>query len=157
MKKYLSACICIICLLCMSCENKWPKNGYLDGMWQIMSIEHLGTNVYTYDENNPPADKEIRYISFQLSLFELSVRGQQDIFYGYFQKVDNKMRLYQVSNYAKYENQNDDNALIPDSLIKGTIRPWGLYKSDNTFTILKLTEDKMTLQSDSALIHLRKF
>lgn len=158
MKRLTLLLICIVGLFFNSCENKWPANGYLDGMWQIMNIQHDGECVYSYDENNPPAEnRDIHYISFQLKLFELTYRGNEHMFYGRFERNGGTLRLYQLSYNSRNETAADDNVLIPDSLIGNTIKPWGLYKSDNTFNIIKLTEDDMILQNDSASIVLRKF
>lgn len=158
MRRLTLLLICIVGLLFNSCENKWPANGFLDGMWQIMNIQHKGEFVYSYDENNPPVEnRDILYICFQLKLFELTYREKPHLFYGRFERNDSKLRLYQLSYDSRNEVATDDNVLISDSLVETTIKPWGLYQNDNTFNIIKLTEDDMILQNDSAIITLRKF
>lgn len=156
--KQFAIIISILYIFLCSCENKWPENGDLDGMWQITNIQHNGECVYSYDENNPPENnKDIHYISFQLKLFQLNYRDDDIMYYGRFERKGGSIRFYQLSYNSKNEKLSDDNVLIPDSLIDTTVKQWGLYKNDNTFNIIKLTEDDMILQNDSVGIVLRKF
>lgn len=157
MKRLIIIAIAIICILATSCENKWPVNGYLDGMWQVMEIKHDGEWVYKYDENNPPANRNIYYVSIQLKLFELSNRGMPHMYYGYFNREGERIRFYQTSYYSSNESNKDDNVLIPDSMINTTIKPWGLNKTDESFNIVTLSDDDWVLENASTTIVLRKF
>ena len=145
MTRYIYTTIC--CLILSAC-NKLPKNGDLDGMWQITYIEHNGiiTNVKNYR----------LYISFQLDLFQLTSAQNDKIYYGYFNRENDNIIFKQISDMAEEHPDIPDNYPITQENIS-LIKPWGFYVLQDTFNIEKITKEIMILRSKYAHISYRKF
>lgn len=143
-----SLLLTVVLALLSACENKWPRNGYLDGQWQLLSIEHDGivTDV---------KDKQL-YLSFQLELFQLNPVGNQNRYYGYFDRTGDQIVFRQFSHIAERDIKTDDNLPIPPEE-QYLLRQWGYYSPYETFHIESLDAGNMVLRSDSARIVYRKF
>ncbi|MBQ9362180.1 MAG: lipocalin-like domain-containing protein [Bacteroidaceae bacterium] len=138
--------LCLFCVLCASCENKWPKNGDLDGNWQLLTIEHKG-------ETTDVKEKQL-FLSIQLDLFQLSVTGDRQRYYGYFDKGDNTIVFRQFSDMAENDPATTDNRPLTSAAV---LHRWGYYTLHETFRIERLSKQEMILQSDSARVTYRKF
>ena len=137
-----------LCLLCLGCENKWPKNGDLDGNWQLLTIEQGGE---TRD-----VKAEGRFLSIQLDLFQLSHTGDRQRYFGYFDKGDGLIVFRQFSDMAENDLATTDNQPVrPEDI--ALLHPWGYYTLHEAFRIERLTKQEMILQSDSARVTYRKF
>ncbi|MBP5377553.1 MAG: lipocalin-like domain-containing protein [Bacteroidaceae bacterium] len=146
MKKTLYTLYIIIgCCIMASCD-KLPKNGDLDGMWQLMTIEHNGTT-------NDVKDRQL-YLSFQLDLFQLTKINSNTRYYGYFDNLGDRIVFRNFSDMAEEHPDNPDNYPITDLSI---IEPWGYYALSDTFHIESLTRNDMALRSKNARITYRKF
>lgn len=138
--------LCLLCALCVSCENKWPKNGDLDGNWQLLTIEHKG-------ETTDVKGQQL-FLSIQLDLFQLSVTGDRQRYYGYFDKGESTIVFRQFSDMAENDLETTDNRPLGSA---ETLHRWGYYTLNEVFRIERLTKQEMILQSDSARVTYRKF
>lgn len=75
----------IVIIMSAGCENKWPDNGDLDGMWQIMSIEKEG-KVSSLKETK-------HYWSVRSRLVQYTQYGMTDRKYAHFERKDGKLIL----------------------------------------------------------------
>ena len=132
----------------LSACDKLPKNGDLDGMWQVMTIEHDGG---TEDVK----DKQL-YLSFQLDLFQLHTTSNNKHYYGYFDNNGDRIIFRQFSDMAEEHPDAPDNYPITEENI-AVIEQWGYYSLTDTFQIEYLTKNDMTLRSRKARIIYRKF
>ena len=138
----------LLCALCASCENKWPRNGDLDGQWQLLSIEHDGTTI----DVKPYG----RYLSFQLDLFQLSTNNDRQRYYGYFDHTGGQITFRQFSDMAENDLATQDNLPLTEADLD-RLHPWGHYRLNETFRVERLNAQEMQLRSDSARITYRKF
>lgn len=147
MKKILSI-ISIITLLFTACD-KWPENGYLDGMWQLMEIETDGIKQDTKDQG--------LFCSFQLKVFMLGSRATESrAFFGYFEHNDSTMRFHHFTFRSNYtEESNVDKLMTEDDL--PIIAPWGFYSIDSSFKVVDLTSNKLILKHKDTILTYRKF
>jgi len=145
----------VMLALLASCENKWPRNGDLDGQWQLLSIEHDGivTDV---------KDKQL-YLSFQLDLCQLSTASNHIQYYCYFERTGCNFErtgrhiiFRQFSEIASLDTKTNDNLPVTAENLH-LLRQWGYYSQIETFHIESLSKDDMVLRSDSARIVYRKF
>ena len=140
--------ICCAGLILSACENKWPKNGDLDGQWQLLTIEHDG-------EIRSVKDSQY-YLSFQLDLFQLSIVNNRQRYFGYFDRNANTIVFRQFSDMAENDLATTDNRPLTEQQIP-VLQQWGYYKLNESFTIETLSGSDMVLKSDSARITYRKF
>lgn len=106
-----------------------PENGDLDGQWQILSIE--------YSDGSIIQPKGYYYCLFR-SVVNLTSRTNA-IQSGNLTYKDRKLSLSMPYSTAEQ------------------LKPWGIDNVETTFDVKQLSGSKMTLQSDYALIELRKF
>lgn len=143
-----SLLLTVLLALLTACENKWPRNGYLDGQWQLLSIEHDGIVTDVKDQQ--------LYLSFQLELFQLNPLGNLYRYYGYFDRTGDHIIFRQFSEIAERDIKTDDNLPVkPED--QHLLRQWGYYTPYETFFIESLDANNMVLRSDSARIVYRKF
>lgn len=148
MKKLVYTLITILCCWITTACDKLPKNGDLDGMWQLLTIEHNGTT-------DDVKDSQL-YLSFQLDLFQLTTVKNNKIYYGYFDHVNDSLIFRQFSDMAEEHPTAPDNYPITQENIS-IINQWGYYALKDTFKIEHLTKDDMVLRSKYARITYRKF
>lgn len=136
-----------MCSALIACD-KMPANGDLDGMWQIMEIEHNGIvkNVA----------KDQLYMSIQLKLFMLGDTVNSRRFYGYFEHKGDSMHLWQFSYASKNETDADDNIIIPEANME-QLSPWGFYSTDEKFKVVTLTKNTLELKNNLSTIRYIKF
>ena len=148
MKKLVYTLFAILCLWITTACDKLPKNGDLDGMWQLMTLAHNGT---TYNVK----DLQL-YLSFQLDLFQLTTVKNNKIYYGYFDHINDSLIFRQFSDMAEEHPTDPDNyPITPENI--SIIKQWGYYSLKDTFKIEHLTKNDMTLRSKYARITYRKF
>lgn len=136
-----------MCSALFACD-KLPANGDLDGMWQVVEIEHGG-------EVKNVASEQV-YMSIQLRLFML---GSIDIprrYYGYFEHKGDSMHLWQFSFASTNESDADDNKPIAEEETY-RLNPWGFYSLDERFKVEKLTGSQLILRNETSRIHFIKF
>ena len=149
---YIPLLFLILSLGFSNCD-KLPKNGELDGMWQLMEIQY--NNNGSYDSIVNQKEKQI-YLSIQLDLFAFK---SYKTFYpplteetiGRFNHTNNKLKLYDF--YKHY----DDKDVSIDNVNTTILRPLGIDGNKADFTIEDLDSEKMILYSTYARIILRKF
>lgn len=128
-KIWLIILVCITASVSTSCR-KMSENGDLDGQWQILSIEYLADGTVT-------TPKGCYYCLFR-SVVNLTSRTNA-LQAGNLIYKDRKLTLS-----------------MPYSTVE-QLAPWGMNATETTFDVTRLSKDKMTLQSDYALIEFRKF
>ncbi len=143
----------LIAVLFMSCLlascDKMPKNGDLDGMWQLMTIEKVG-------ESPRSVKAEKRYYSFQLDLTQFSQADSVQSYYAYFRHKGDSLFIYKICHPSTNESAADNNVPFTENdLVR--IEPWGIYTLNPHFKVGKLDSDDMILQSDEARLTFRKF
>lgn len=132
-------------ILCNSCEKE-PINRYIEGHWQLL-------------EFTTKADGEVHpctriYYSIQLWVVEVAEKqGPQGLtpFRGRYQydESSRSIRLSEMSTYATPENSR------PAEVWE--LNPYGLNNVNTTFKVIESDGKQMTLESDYALLKLRKF
>jgi len=128
-KIWLIILVCIVASASTSCR-KMSENGDLDGQWQILSIEYL-------DDGTIINPKGFYYCLFR-SVVNLTSRANP-LQAGNLIYKDRKLTLS-----------------MPYSTVE-QLAPWGMNATETTFEVKQLSKDKMTLQSNYALIEFRKF
>lgn len=132
-------------ILCNSCEKE-PINRDIEGHWQLL-------------EFTTKADGEVHpctriYYSIQLWVVEVAEKqGPQGLtpFRGRYQydESSRSIRLSEMSTYATPENSR------PAEVWE--LNPYGLNNVNTTFKVIESDGKQMTLESDYALLKLRKF
>lgn len=131
-----------------SCENKMPKNGDLDGLWQLMEISDNGKVENVKDSSI--------YCSFQLKLFMLgSEKDGPRAYFGYFTRTGNMIRFYNFTYRSNYTDQSNEDVLMTEKDID-VIKPWGFYSTDCTYELKVLTDSYLVLNKDKTTITYRK-
>lgn len=136
-----------MCSLLFACD-KMPANGDLDGMWQIIEIEHDG--VKTNVKQNQV------YMSIQLKLFMLGDKNESRLYFGYFEHKGDSMFFRQFSYLSKNESAEDNNLPIEEEN-KGLLKRWGYNSLDERFKVEKLTKDVLVLKNNLSTIRYIKF
>lgn len=136
-----------MCSALVACD-KMPANGDLDGMWQVVKIEHGG--------EVKDVQPEQVYMSIQLKLFMLGDIKNPRRYYGYFEHKGDSMHLWQFSFASGNESERDDNIPIAEAE-KSRLHPWGFRSLDEHYKVELLTKDNMILRNDSSTIHYIKF
>lgn len=128
LKKLLVIAATILCIaLVLSGCRKWPENGDLDGMWQIMEIEY-------FDGTKSGVQKN--YYNFERSICQTS--GKR----------------YCTAN-MKYSG-NTINLDFPD-FVPGQLKEYGIGENPVTLHIERLTSKILVFRSDIATVRCRKF
>ncbi len=148
MKKIFYILYIISCCWIITACDKLPKNGDLDGMWQVLTIEHNGKTDNIKDLQY--------YLSFQLDLFQLTTIRNNKIYYGYFDHKNDSIIFRQFSDMAEEHPTAPDNYPITSENIS-IINKWGFYALKDSFQIELLTKDDMILRSKYSRITYRKF
>lgn len=136
-----------MCSALTACD-KLPANGDLDGMWQVMKIEHNG------EEQNVANDQV--YMSIQLKLFMLGSLEIPRRYYGYFEHKGDSMHLWQFSFASTNESEADNNLPISKEETY-RLNPWGFYSLDERFKVETLTKNQLILKNETSRIHFIKF
>ncbi|RGN50789.1 MULTISPECIES: lipocalin-like domain-containing protein [unclassified Bacteroides] len=129
----------LIVITCMSSCGKLPKNGRLDGMWQLMKIEKVGEDAIDTKEDR-------LFYSVQLDLLALQKVGIIE-YLGRFTQTQDSLFVYDFRLKA-------DNAVFAT---KEQLQVYGLNNTSERFGIEKLDDKKLILRSEKTLLTLRKF
>ena len=148
--KKLSLLIITVCLSLISCDVETSKNGDLDGLWQLRTIEKLKSGEKTDGRQNA-----VRW-SFQADMLMIDAETNLP-FYEIVCRFKHEGRALRVTNphfSGRFvEEVNDDPAVDnPEDL-----KIYGLYKLDESFKILELNSDNMILESDSVRLQFKKY
>lgn len=131
MKKGLILLFAILLCAVTSCDEKFG-NKYLDGMWQMQSITYLNDETTVHPQD--------MYFSFQMNIIEVKKLGGA-LFNGTFDYTDGV-----ISSSLRVGEA--DLGLLPD---------FGMNAPEQHFKVMKLSSDKLILQSDYARLELRKY
>lgn len=156
--RYIKSALLLLSLIVTfcGCENKWPTNGDLDGMWQILTVEQNGS------VKDLKATK--KYWSFRKNLLQLSDVNDNK-YYAHFKWTDSKLIITDLSYFSKNAVESDNNEWIPFDE-REVIAPWCFSpiqdlehpeRTTQTFVIEHLDYDNMILSSGNYKIRFRKF
>ncbi len=150
MKSIISITFLVLSILATSCD-KVPKNGDLDGMWQLMILEKAG------EQPENVKTKKI-YYSFQLDLVQLNdvAHSGRNAYYAYFKNSGDSLFIRKICFPSTNESAADNNIEFTDEDLP-KLAPWGIYTLNPRFKIWKLDSDDMILQSKEAKLIFRKF
>ena len=139
-----------------NCENKWPDNGDLDGMWQLMSVEQ---DAIVTDKK---ADKV--YWSIRSNLVQFNdTKGTR--LYSHFTRKEGSLILTDLCTPSAHEKEGDNDEWITydnrDILVPFGIQadpdPLHPERLTQTFHIDKLTSSTLILSTPTYTLHFRKF
>ena len=139
--------IILLSLLTFTACDKLPMNGVLDGMWQLLEVEH----------NNQTETVKAKgiYLSFQMHTVQFDAEGQIHQFFSLFEHSGRTLRIYNICKESENATSADDNQLLDESEIY-LVEKWGIYHTDEPFQVLQLNSDGMILQSEDAKLKFRK-
>ncbi len=145
----------LIVVLVLSACDKLPKNGDLDGMWQLMTIEKTGMS-----PENVKSKK--LYYSFQLDLVQFNdanTQSDRTAYYAYFNHKGDSLSLNTLCKPCTNESEDDDNVPFTQEEIEvqQVMASWGIYTLNPRFKVMKLDSDAMILQSEEVRLTFRKF
>lgn len=147
-------------LLLLACD-KLPNNGDLDGMWQLMTVEHHASGEVVDLSNTQ------HYWSFRLRLVQFSAHKgiNTSVFYAHFTHDGNTIHLYDFCSQAKYEKETDDNEWVSPAQAN-IFTPWGFVpqpdpsnpnKTTTSFHVEQLTSSSLILSNSTTTLSFRKF
>ena len=145
----------LLSLFYLSCD-KTPKNGALDGQWQLMEIaEKVSPTDMDYSRITNKKDERI-YWAFQLDL--LNIYTQSGKLNGYtaystarFQLANGRLRI--APTYIHFDNRD---SLLTDPHTTA-LEPMGIEGNAADFKVETLNSKKMVLSSDKRSLTFRKF
>lgn len=129
MKKIGILLLLVIINYISGCDSKWPENGKLDGMWQLMEI--------VWEEASEPHPERM-YYSVQLKLINMRQIGGDDVL-GYFRYTGDSLHVCMRQTS------------------KEIVRNFGLSDTIQSFGIEKLTKSRMVLTTFDRRLSFRKF
>lgn len=131
----------LLSLTLAGCE-KAPKNGALDGQWQLLRYETADGEVH--------ACRRL-YYSIQLQVVELADKGGAG--YGtYIGRFAYDERRAEVVIRELRPRGDEGRLATTDEL-----QPFGLFATDNVLHVVAVDDDHLTLRSDAATLYFRKF
>ena len=139
------------------CENKWPKNGDLDGMWQLMSKEENGTVTQLKDTKH--------YWSIRANLVQYTSTNMDYKRYSHFERQDAKLILTDFCNESRNADESDNDEWITFD-DRTCLNEWGIYPDTDTnhperltqtFNIEHLDSDCLILSAGTYKLQFRKF
>lgn len=139
----------MLSILLSGCD-KWPTNGDIDGMWQVMEISRE-------DKIEDVKDMKL-YCSFQLRLFCLGDIQKTQRIFGYTEYGSNTIRFHTFTYRSEYTEDNNVDVLLEDNNPNDleTIQKWGFNSTDCTFKIEELNSSRMVLSNNGTKITYRK-
>lgn len=147
MRKYLYTLLTLFTFVLTSCES-YLVNGDLDGFWQVKSIEDKQTGEITRCKGDI-------YYSFQRELVLVSYTqsgnptGQmKENYIAYFTYENDTITM---TDFRIYLDKDGKQAPLQN------LEKFGLYDMYNAFSVEKLDNRSMILNSEKACIILRKY
>lgn len=149
-------------LLFISCD-KLPDDKELDGMWQLVSIQHSG-------EANDVKSEQI-YWSFRLRLVQFTnvaenVSDKKE-FFAHSEHAGNVLTIYDLCNPSENATEADNNEwLEANDHDLAKLAKWGIFpepdtehkgKLKATYTITESSSSKLVLSDKSTILIFRKF
>ena len=146
MKRLLIYIIGVV-LLTTACEFHASDNGDLDGFWQLSSVDTLATG--------GSADLRYEQLSWSFQGHFVELRDALDYMLagdiiGRFQHHGDSLTLSDF--YFSKRDSGDIKLQHPEPL-----RHYGVSRLQQSFHVLQLNSSRMTLQSDSLRLNLRRY
>ncbi len=142
---YIGFCMALLTIICNSCKKE-SINSDIEGHWQLL-------------EFTTKADKQVHpceriYYSIQLWVVEVAEKqGPQELasFRGRYKydEASRTIEMTEMSTYAYPENSR------PAEVWE--LEPYGLNNVNTTFKVVETNGKYMTLESDYAILKLKKF
>ena len=131
-------------LLLTSCEIEFSNNGKLDGFWQMIAVDTLATQ-HTLDLKTSG-----RTWAFQGRLLEMrdTKGGNSDLYFSFEHRGDSLLLT------APYFSDRDADDIKIESV--DPLKPYGVNGLSESFSIEKLSGNKMVLRSKTLRLMLRK-
>lgn len=156
MNKILKYILTLILAISFGSCDKVPNNGVLDGMWQLMSVEHDGDVTNTKDSQ--------AYWSIRTNLVQFSDLTGKNKF-AHFKRSGDELQIFDLCHESRNENEKDNDEWITyeerEIMYKYGIHP-ELDSNHNgilsqTFRFVLLNDDNMILTSGKYKLVFRKF
>lgn len=147
MKKILYLLLATLPLM-MSCKMETSDNGDLDGFWHMVSVDTLSNSRQT------DLSQQKVFWSFQKDLMQLRGSIDQEAlqeFYVRFSLQGDQLRL--TSLHLRDREKDDP---VVDETTMYLIYPYGIWRAEETFTVIKLNADEMILQNNELRLRFTK-
>ncbi len=142
--------------------DKLPDDSDLDGMWQLTSIEHAGTNTDVKSQRI--------YWSFRLRLIQFTNVGDAEHkkeFFAHSEHNGNTLNIYDLCNPSENATAADNNEWMDTNERDLTVlAQWGIYPETDTshkgklkvcYSIEKATSSSLTLSNSNTKLKFRKY
>ena len=134
MKRLLLAIPLLSLLSFSSCDLEMSDNGKLDGYWQLARVDTIGGGGCDMVSSRI-------FWSVQLHLLQLSDHsGRNSTYLLRFDQSETHLRVYEP--YLSARNEGDQP--LDDAVV---LQPYGIQSLDETFEILRLNDDHLSLRS----------
>ena len=139
-----------LCLLLLlgACENKHPRNGLLDGQWQLMRIDNVEV---------PP-----RRVYWRVQLDLLQIHAADFPYttprpnHGPLLRIRQTPTHFSVTQgYLVLRDEGRDSLISPSFPID--LAAWGVPRLPNDYTILTLNRQTLILKDDHHTLTFRRF
>lgn len=134
-----------LCLLMTACELETSKNGDLDGLWQLKTVDTLASG------RSADMRQSQTWWAFQGTMLHMhdSVMAHPDVI-GSFAHSGNTLRVFGL--YFSVREAGDQKVEDPDVL-----RTLGLHELEEDMKVLKLNGSEMQLETATLRLHFRKY
>ena len=142
---YIGLCLAMLAMISYSCKKE-PINSDIEGHWQLLE--------FTTKADNKVHPCERIYYSIQLWVVEVAEKqGPQGLTsfrgrYKYYE-TSHTIEMTDMSTYATPENSR------PAEVWE--LEPYGLNSVNTTFNVIESSHKYMTLESDYAVLKLKRF
>lgn len=142
---YIGLCAAILAIVNFSCKKE-PINSDIEGHWQLLE--------FTTKADNKVHSCERIYYSIQLWVVEVAEKqGLQSLtpFRGRYKydEANHTIEMTDMSTYATLENSRPAEV--------GELEPYGLNSVNTTFNVVESSHKYMILESDYAVLKLKRF
>lgn len=143
-------CVMVLLTFMSACDLHTSNNGDLDGFWQLTSMDSLSTG--------RSGDMRSQKIFWSVQAHLLEMCDLHDVNPG----MCHEPILFRFNHEGDRLSLSEpiaNNRNISDSIVVNpvTVRFYGLSRLDETFKVLQLDADNMTLQSDYFRMYFRKY
>lgn len=143
---YIFMTAVVIALTAVSCDIETSGNGKLDGMWHLRSVDTLAT-AGTYDMTG-----ERIYWSFQHDLMVADDKTGANLSLLFrFKHAEGRLLL---STPYIYNREEGDEPMTEEHL--PMLYPYGIHSIDEAYDVIKLSDSKMILQSETLRLSFKK-
>ena len=134
-----------LCLLATACELETSKNGDLDGLWQLKTVDTLASG------HSADMRQSHTWWAIQGKMLQMhdSVKAHPDVI-GSFTHNGNTLRVFGL--YFSVRDAGDQKVEDPDVL-----HTLGLHQLEEDLKVLKLDGSEMQLETATLRLYFRKY